>query len=161
MLGKRWGALALAVAIGFAVAVVVVSGSDRASGQTVIHVSTATGSGGAFAEIDVDRRPGFQFGDGVIARGPLVDPATGADAGSFYMECTVMRKIVSTTVGLWRCSHHLRLGEGSLILQGLDPRGVGTATFAVLGGTKAYRGASGDAVFTDSADTTDIVITLT
>ena len=34
-------------------------------------------------------------------------------------------------------------------------------TLAVLGGTKAYRGASGDALFTDSAEGTDIVITLT
>jgi hypothetical protein len=37
---------------------------------------------------------------------------------------------------------------------------MGSSRFAVLGGTKAYRGAAGDAV-TDSTDGTDIVITLT
>jgi hypothetical protein len=161
MLGARRGALALAVAIGFAVAVVVVSGPDRATGQTVIHVSVPTGSGGAIAEIEVSGGSGFQLGDGVVARGPLFDPATGADAGSFYMECTAMRKIVATTVGLWRCSYHLRLTDGGLVLQGLDPRGEGTSTFAVLGGTKTYRDASGDAVFTDSVNGTDIVVSLT
>jgi hypothetical protein len=44
---------------------------------------------------------------------------------------------------------------------GLDPRGAGASTFAVVGGTKAYRDALGDAVFTDSDAGTDIVITLT
>jgi len=62
---------------------------------------------------------------------------------------------------MWRCSYHLKLAGGGIVLQGLDPRGVGASTFAVLGGTKAYAGASGDAVFTDSEIGTDIVITLT
>jgi hypothetical protein len=62
---------------------------------------------------------------------------------------------------MWRCSYHLKFADGGIVLQGLDPRGVGASTFAVLGGTKAYAGASGDAIFTDSDAGTDIVITLT
>ena len=76
-----------------------------------------------------------------------------------YFECTVMRRI-GLEEGLWRCSYLLRLAEGAIVLEGLDPRGMGASTFAVLGGTKAYRGASGDAVLTDSTEGTDIVITL-
>ena len=77
------------------------------------------------------------------------------------MECTVMRKIRGPEEGLWRCSYHVRLADGAIVLQGLDPRGMGASTFAVLGGTDAYRGAAGDAVLTDSTEGTDIVITLT
>ena len=35
------------------------------------------------------------------------------------------------------------------MLQGLDPRGPGVYEMAVLGGTGAYAGATGDATFTD------------
>ena len=110
--------------------------------------------------IDVVRGPGLQIGDGLAARGPLVDTQGGGPAGSVYFECTVMRRI-GLEEGLWRCSYHLRLADGAIVLQGLDPRGMGSSTFAVVGGTQAYRGASGDAVFTDSTEGTDIVITLT
>ena len=35
------------------------------------------------------------------------------------------------------------------MLQGLDPRGPGVYDMAILGGTGAYSGASGEATFTD------------
>jgi hypothetical protein len=148
----------LVMAIVLAVAVVVV-GSDRASGQGDVHVLIPVGTGRT-SFIDVVRGPGLQIGDGLAARGPLVDTQGGGPAGSVYFECTVMRRI-GLEEGLWRCSYHLRLADGAIVLQGLDPRGMGSSTFAVVGGTKAYRGASGDAVFTDSTEGTDIVITLT
>jgi hypothetical protein len=156
---KRQSTLVTAViVIGIAL---VALGSDRASGQGDVHVFMPVGTERS-SSIDVVRGPGgFDLGDGVAVRAPLVDPASGENAGSVYFECTVMRKIVSPDQGLWRCSYHLRLADGAIILQGLDPRGVGASTFAVLGGTNAYRSASGDAVFTDSVDGTDIVITLT
>lgn len=155
---KRQGTvLAVAMLIGIAV---VVLGSDRASGQGDVHVFMPVGAQRT-SFIDVVVGPGLDLGDGLAARGQLVDAKNGEDAGSVYFECTVMRKIRGLEQGLWRCSYHLRLADGGIVLQGLDPRGVGASTFAVLGGTKAYRGASGDAVFTDSVDGTDIVITLT
>ncbi len=149
----------LAVAIVLGIAVVVV-GSGRASGQGDLHVLMPVGAGPT-AFLDVVRGPGLDLGDGLAARGRLVDPGSGEKVGSVYFECSVMRKIVSPDQGLWRCSYHLRLADGGIVLQGLDPRGDGASTFAVLGGTKAYRGVSGDAVFTDSVDGTDMVITLT
>ena len=142
--------LTIVLAIG-----VVALGSDRASGQGDIHVLIPTGGEGA-GELE-----GFEFGDHLTARAAMVDAATGESAGTAYLECTVVRRIVGDDQGMWRCSYHLKLAGGGIVLQGLDPRGVGASTFAVLGGTKTYAGASGDAIFTDSEIGTDIVITLT
>lgn len=158
MPGKKHGAV-LAVTMVLAI-VMVVSGSDRASGQTDLHVSLPAGAGHD-SLIDLVGGPGLDPGDGVVGRGPVVDGETGENAGSVYFECTVMRKIRSDEEGLWRCSYHLRLADGAIVLQGLDPRGPGASTFAVLGGTKAYQAASGEAVFTDSDRGTDMVISLT
>ena len=151
MIGK--GSM-LVVGIMLAIGVVAL-GSDRASGQTEIHVLVPAGGEGV-----VVGGFGFELGDELVARGPIVDPASGESAGTAYLECTVVRKIRSDDQGLRRCSYHLKLADGGIVLQGLDPRGAGASTFAVLGGTKTYRGASGDAVFTDSDLGTDIVITL-
>ena len=119
------------------------------------------GANGDVSFINVVRGPDLDLGDGLVARRALVDAASGEKAGIAFHECTVMRRIRGPERGLWRCNYHLRLEGGSIVLQGLDPRGPGASTFAVLGGTKAYRDASGDAVFTDSDVGTDMVITLT
>jgi hypothetical protein len=148
--------VAVAIVLGIAV---VVLGSDRATGQGDVHAFMPVGAHRT-SFIDVVRGPGLDLGDGLAARGRVLDPGSGETMGSVYFECTVMRTIRSLERGLWRCSYHLRLADGDIVLQGLDPRGMGASTFAVLGGTKAYRGASGDAVFTDSVDGTDMVITL-
>ncbi len=153
---KRQGTVLVAACV-LGIAVVAL-GSDRASGQGDVHVLMPAGEGRA-STIDVVGGPGLSIGDGVASRGPLVDAQSGQPAGSVYFECTVMRRI-GLEEGLWRCSYHLRLAKGAIVLEGLDPRGTGASTFAVVGGTKAYRGAAGDAVFTDSDLGTDIVITL-
>jgi hypothetical protein len=153
MQGNRKGVV-LTLAIGLAIGVMVL-GSDRASGQAEIHVLIPVGGGGV-----VVGGFGVELGDELVGRAALVDPASGESAGTAYLECTVVRKIRSDDTGLRRCSYHLKLADGGIVLQGLDPRGAGVSTFAVLGGTKTYRGASGDAVFTDSDVGTDIVITL-
>ena len=144
----------LSLAIGLAIAVVAL-GSDRASGQAEIHLLIPAGGDGV-----VVGGTRVEVGDELVARGAIVDPARGESTGTAYLECTVVRKIRSDDQGLRRCSYHLKLADGGIVLQGLDPRGAGASTFAVLGGTKTYRGASGDAVFTDSDLGTDIVITL-
>jgi hypothetical protein len=46
------------------------------------------------------------------------------------------------------------------MIAGRDARGNGVSTFAVLGGTGAYSGASGDATLTDSDQGTEFVISL-
>jgi hypothetical protein len=103
-------------------------------------------------------REGLRIGDRVTSRGPLVD-AQGERVGSAYMDCVVMRRL-TTGQGLYRCSYLLKLPDGDLDMQGLDPHGVSVSAFAVMGGTGAYRTARGDAVFTDSASGTEMVIDL-
>ena len=138
-------------------------GMGAASGQTVLHLVIP----GADQKIhDINHYGGLLSpGDRVAVRGPLND-AEGARAGTGYGDCMVQRTIKGPETGLWNCTYVLDLGDGDLILQGLDPRGPGSYEMAVLGGTGAYAGASGDATFTDfggetgEVDSTDIVIRL-
>lgn len=58
---------------------------------------------------------------------------------------------------MYWCTYVLRLADGIRTI-GLDPRGPGVCTFAVLGGTRAYVGATGEATLTDSDAGTDLVI---
>jgi hypothetical protein len=66
--------------------------------------------------------------------------------------------------GLYNCTYLLKLADGTITLQGLDPHGPGSSPFAVMGGSGIYKDASGDAVFTDSTTATttatDMQITL-
>jgi hypothetical protein len=55
----------------------------------------------------------------------------------------------------------LKLADGDLTIAGRDARGAGVSSFAVLGGTGAYAGASGEATLTDSDVGTEFVIDLT
>jgi hypothetical protein len=75
-----------------------------------------------------------------------------------------MNKITDDPVegpgGLYWCTYLLKLADGHLTLGGLDARGPGLSSFAVLGGTGAYAGASGEATLTDSSEGTEFVIDL-
>jgi hypothetical protein len=66
---------------------------------------------------------------------------------------------VASGNGLYHCTYLLHFADGDLTLEGLDPPGPGSSNFVVTGGDGAYRGATGDAVFTDT-DITDMQITL-
>ena len=103
---------------------------------------------------------GTNLGDRITARGPLTDVSQTEQIGFAYRECVVMRKITGATSGLYRCSYVLDIAPGQLVLEGMDPRGNGVYEMAVLGGSGGYAGAAGDAIFTDSAGGTDIVISL-
>jgi len=109
-------------------------------------------------------RQGLRLGDRLAARGPLLDPARTDRVGRAYLDCVVVNQITDDPVegpgGLYWCMYVLRLSGGDLILEGLDPRGPGVYTFAVLGGTGVYAGAAGEATLTDGTDGTDFVIDL-
>ena len=109
-------------------------------------------------------RPGLRLGDRLAARGPLLDSARTSQVGYAYLDCVVMNKITDdpgkAPAGLYWCSAVLRLADGDLKAEGLDPHGPGVYKFAVLGGTGAYAGASGEATLTDTAEGTDWVIDL-
>ena len=108
-------------------------------------------------------REGLRIGDRLVSRGGLVDE-TRTQAGSFSMDCVVVRAITddeSGPGGVYRCSYLFQLAEGDLILEGLDPHGPSVHAFAVLGGTEAFAGATGDATMIDGASGTEFVVNLT
>ena len=80
--------------------------------------------------------------------------------GSLYIDCEVVRRITDEPAGLYMCMIALDLADGTLLLEGLDPAGVGQHELAVVGGTGAYVGATGSATVTDSSNEADIVIDL-
>jgi hypothetical protein len=148
------------VTIGVALAVLtaVWMGAGTASGGTSIHVVYPWDTA-RVAFLD-QNRPGLRLGDSVAARGPLLDPTTDQQVGSAYGTCWVARTLIRGQ-GLYDCTYLLKLADGTITLQGLDPHGPGSSPFAVTGGSGIYRDASGDAVFTDSTTATDMQISLT
>ncbi len=110
-------------------------------------------------------KPGLRLGDRVASRGPLMDGARTSEVGRAYADCVAMTRITDNRGegpgGLYWCSYVLRLAEGDLTVEGLDPHGPGVYTFAVLGGTGAYAGAVGEATLTDGSEGTEFVVDLT
>jgi hypothetical protein len=133
-----------------------------AGAQTEIHVAAYPGYPGRHAFVDVGE-DGLRLGDRLAARGTLTDPAGEIAVGKLHLDCVVQRKITDGPegpAGLYRCSYLLRLADGDLIIEGLDPHGSGVYTMAVLGGTGAFAGATGEATLTDGPVATDFVISL-
>jgi hypothetical protein len=98
---------------------------------------------------------GLTQGDRLVSRGPLYD-LDGHRVGRVKGECVVVSNRITATAGLWRCSYLLELAGGDLVVEGLDPRGPGEYTMAVLGGTEGYRTVAGDADFVDTATRTEM-----
>jgi len=132
-----------------------------AHAQTEVHVFWSPPGKDTF--LDLDGRPGRRLGDRLAARGVLLDAAQADRVGRGFMECVVMKKITDDPVegagGLYWCTYVLSLPDGDLTIRGLDPHGPGVAMFAVLGGTGAYTGATGEATLIDT-DTTEFIISL-
>lgn len=132
-------------------------GMRAATGQTVWHLVLPADT--QKVQLIDQYGNGLRLGDRAAARGPLTD-ADGTKVGTAYGDCVVHRYIKDSETGLWTCTYVLDLGDGDLIVKGLDPRGPGVYEMAVLGGTGAYANASGDATFTDTLEETDMVIRL-
>ena len=143
---RRSSGIVMAGLLAAAIALVVVV-APRASGAGSLRLVIPP-TGQVVAVQDLDGH-GLSLGDRLAGRGPLRDGA-GHRAGRAFLECVVMKRIVSDDQGLYRCTYTLRLSDGDLVLQGLDPRGAGTSAFAVLGGTGDYAAARGAARVTDS-----------
>ena len=134
-----------------------------AGAQGDVHVFVGGSTSGAVKFFDF-RRAGLQLGDRLAARGPLQDGSQQEEVGSFSLSCEVVKPITDGSDGprgVYRCSYLLQLPEGDLIIEGIDPHGPGVYTFAVLGGTEAFAGATGDATVTDGDAGTEFVINLT
>lgn len=102
------------------------------------------------------REDGLRPADRIQARGPLYDESRTTLMGTAYIDCVVHKRIVDPAKGLWGCNYVLELADGDIVVQGLDPRGPGAYKMAVLGGTGAYAGASGDADFNDVVEEHDV-----
>jgi hypothetical protein len=143
------------------VGIVAVWRTQRPAGaQTDVHVFWPTPAKARVLDFD---RPELRLGDRLAARGPLLDGSRTSQAGYAYLDCVVMNKITDDPKGpggLYWCTAVLRFADGDLTAEGLDPHGPGVYKFAVLGGTGAYAGASGEATLTDGPEGTEWVIDL-
>lgn len=132
-----------------------------AGAQDEINVVWQAGTGKSTL-VDLSQKDGLRLGDRLTARGPLTDLTGASTVGKAHLDCVVQRRITDGPEGpggLYRCSYLLRLAEGDLIIQGLDPHGPGVTTMAVLGGTGTFAGATGEAILTDT-DVTEFDISL-
>lgn len=134
-------------------------GSTTASAQGDIHVVLPVDSStGRFVDLDDDGL--LELGDRAEFRAKLFDAAAIDDrVGSAFGTCLVERLITPGVSGLWRCTYLLRLADGTITMDGLDPAGVGVYELGVTGGTGAYSAANGEATFTDTHTKTLIEIT--
>jgi hypothetical protein len=98
---------------------------------------------------------GLSLGDRIVMRAELRDPAEAHRMGKVRGECVVVSDRITRTKGQFRCSYLLMLGGGDLVVEGLDPHGPGSSTFAVLGGTDRYSTARGDADVVDTDSRTE------
>jgi hypothetical protein len=160
---SKWG-IAIALSALASIAALLATTTASSQPQTEVHLVYGPNSEIRARLLDVGQF-GLQPADRVQARGPLYDETQMQTMGTAYQDCVVHKRIVSDTKGLWGCNYVLELADGDIVIQGMDPRGVGVYEMSVLGGTGAYAGASGDATFTDVGTDengyTDMVIRLT
>ena len=135
----------------------VISGTS-ATAQGDIHVVMPVGSiTQRFVDLDGDGV--LELGDRLESRAKLFDAAAPDEQlGLAFGTCLVERRITPLVSGLWRCTYLLKLTEGTITVDGLDPAGVGTYELGVTGGTGAYSVANGEATFTDTNTKTDMQI---
>lgn len=156
-IGARRG-LAVVALVAILGALMLLARPAGAQGEIIVF----SGPGGRHVFQDVGE-DGLRLGDRLTARFPLTDATGASTLGKGHLDCVVQRRITEGPEGpggLYRCSYLLRLADGDLIIEGLDPHGPGVYTMAVLGGTGAFAGATGEATLTDTSVTTEFVISL-
>ena len=136
----------------------VVGGATAAPATVDIHLLMRTDEG-VLQALDFDH-DGLSLGDRLVGRIPLYDGTGTETRGRAIVECVVASNKLTDTHGLWRCSLLLDLAAGDILVEGLDPRGAGSYTMAIAGGTGAYRQASGDARFRDTRNVTEMHLDL-
>lgn len=130
-----------------------------ATAQDDVHVMVRFDSGSR-RFVDLDDDGVLELGDRVEFRSRLFDAAATDDqVGWTFGTCLVERRITPGVSGLWRCTYLLRLANGTITVDGLDPAGPGVYELGVTGGTGAYSDANGQATFTDTNTSTDMQIT--
>lgn len=156
--GFRYRA-AISATVVLALLVAGVIGGAIATAQGDIHVVVRSDSvTERFVDLDDDGL--LELGDRVEIRAKLFDAAaTDEQVGWAFGSCLVERRITPGISGLWWCTYLLKLAEGTITVDGLDPAGPGVYELGVTGGTGAYSDANGEATFTDTNTSTDMQIT--
>lgn len=143
------------VVLSFLVAGVI--GGTTATAQGDIHVVMPSDSW-SLRHLDWDDDGELELGDRIEIRAALFDAVVTDDrVGSAYGTCLVERRITQDS-GLFRCTYLLKLADGTITVDGIDPHGLGIYELGVTGGTGAYSVANGEATFTDTNTETDILI---
>jgi hypothetical protein len=156
--GLRRRTALIAASVAFPLLAVGAMGVVTARAQGDVHVLILAEET-RLRTLDFDGDGVLGLGDRIATRAPLVEPAApGNRMGTSFGDCLAQR-IITHSTGLWRCSYVLRLADGTIVLDGLDPRGPGAYVLSVTGGTGAYEGVSGQAALTDTRTTTEIQIT--
>lgn len=128
-------------------------GTDGSSDDP-IHAVFGPGSHDQFLDFNGD---GLGLGDRFAAVGPLLDKSQNERIGTAYVDCLIVSRVLEG--GAFDCTYVLKLKDGDITTHGIDPQGPSDVFFAVTGGTRAYRDASGQARHIDT-DVTDIIIDL-
>ena len=157
--GPRSRTAAISASVVLALLAAGVIGGTSATAQGDIHVVMPVDSlTDRFVDLDDDGV--LELGDRVEIRAQLFDAAaTDERVGWALGTCLVERRITPLVSGLWRCTYLLKLAEGTITVDGLDPAGVGVYRLGVTGGTGTYSVANGAATFTDTNTKTDMQIT--
>jgi len=128
----------------------------RIGNDDVIHVVLSpTGGHTQFLDFNND---GLGFADRLDAVGPILTEDQTERVGTAYLDCWIGNKGYQDGSPLV-CTHVLKLKDGTITTEGVDPHGPSDVLFSVTGGTGAYEGASGQARYIDTTRT-DIVIEL-
>ena len=154
MLNKTSVAVAIAVACAATFSAVGLASTSHSSGnarhgEKVIHLSTATAQEGY---LDAAPAGEINVGDSLVFSEDLYKGAKKVgDAGG---RCTTVR--VDGDAAVAECYETFRLPDGQIVAEGLvtfDPNGGGpVVTWAITGGTGAYRLARGEVSSVESAD---------
>ena len=154
-----WFRATISATVGLVLLTVGLIGGEIATAQGDVHVVVLFGSEGKSRIVDLDDDGVLELGDRAEFRAKLFDgTATDDQVGWAFGTCLVERRITTGVSGLWRCTYLLRLADGTITLDGLDPAGPGVYELGVTGGTGAYSDANGEGTFTDTNTSTDIQI---
>jgi hypothetical protein len=156
---KRLASLSVILLSGIALAVVLAgAGSATHPGSQTLTL-VERDNRGTFKLIDIrprarnPRNPSVSPGDSFVGSSPLFDDTNTRRVGRVFFECTaVLRGTFESATFL--CDSNFRLSNGTLAGHAIVKIGNDPLRAAVIGGTRAYEGASGSFIADNRPRTT-------
>lgn len=143
------------------VAVLVVWLAPASIAQTQIQLLDREGPFEKFVDVG---RPGFSAGDQILETHPLLDPADETVVGRDFGRLTILRVVRGGEDFDVIVDSTIRLADGDIAVYGearfssfFTPEG---GTFAIIGGTGAYRGMAGSANYAATETEGEFLITI-